>query len=94
MTRLITEFIQKCEFCQRYNKQTVQYGQVPPKQVKQVKPWEEVAVDMIGPWKIEIYKFEYQFRALTWFDSIIGLPEVIPVDNATSKAVAQAFEDN
>ena len=27
-------------------------------------------------------------------DSIIGLPEVIPVDNATSITVAHAFEDN
>ena len=49
---------------------------------------------MIGPWKISMNKFEYQFRALTCIDTIIGLPEVIPVDNATSKSVAIAFEDN
>ena len=49
---------------------------------------------MICPWKVEINKFEYQFRALICIDSIIGLPEVIPVDNATSLTVAQAFEDN
>ena len=60
----------------------------------QINPWEEVLVDMIGPWKIEINKFEYQFRALTCIDTVIGLPEIIPVDNTTSLSVAQAFEDN
>ena len=59
-----------------------------------MNPWEEVLVDMIEPWKVEIKKFEYQFRALTYIDSIIGLPEVVPVDNATSLSVAQAFLDN
>ena len=49
---------------------------------------------MIGPWKTEINKFEYKFRALTCIDSIIGLPEVVPVDNVTSLSVAQAFKDN
>ena len=72
----------------------MKYGHVPPKQIKHLSPWEEVSVDMIGPWKIEINKFEYQFRALTCVDSIIGLSEVIPLDNAISLAVAQAFEDN
>ena len=49
---------------------------------------------MIGPWRVEINKFEYSFGALTCIDSIIGLPEVVPVDNATSLSVAQAFEVN
>ena len=29
MTKSITEFVSKCEFCQRYNKQTVKYGHIP-----------------------------------------------------------------
>ena len=55
---------------------------------------EEVHVDMIGPWRVTINQFEYEFRALTCIDSIIGLPEVIPVENATSSVVAQASENN
>ena len=94
MTKSITDFVLKCEYCQRYNKQTMKYGHVPPKQVRHLNPWEEVSVDMIGPWKIEINRFEYQFRALTCIDTIIGLPEFIPIDNVTSLSVAQAFEDN
>ena len=78
MTKAITQFVQKCEFCQRYNKQIGKYGHVLPKQIKDLHPWEEVSVDMIGPWKVTIDHFEYQFRALTCIDTIIGLPEVIP----------------
>ena len=72
----------------------MKYGHVPPKQIRHLQPWEEEAVDMIGPWRITINNFEYQFRALTCIDTIIGLPEVIPLDNATSSSVAIAFEDN
>ena len=62
--------------------------------MKNVEPWEEVHVDMIGSWRVTINQFEYEFRALTCVESFIGLPEVIPVDNATSLVVAQAFNNN
>ncbi len=93
MIHSITKYVKQCQFCQRYNKQTQKYGHVPPKNVLHLNPWDEVCVDMIGPWKITINNFEYQFRALTCIDSIICLPEIIPVDSATSQTVAHAFED-
>ena len=62
--------------------------------MQQLEPWEEVHVDMIGPWKITINQFEYQFNAVTCIDAVVYLPEVIPVDNARSTTVANAFEDN
>ena len=94
MQEFISQFVQKCEYCQKYNKQVIKYGQLPPKRVKNIQPWEEVHVDMIGPWRITINAFEYEFRALTCIDSVIGLPEIIPVENATSSVVVQAFENN
>ena len=48
---------------------------------------------MIGPWKISINQFEYQFHAFTCIDPVIFLPEVIPVSSTSSKTVAEAFED-
>ena len=48
---------------------------------------------MIGPWKISINNFQYQSQSLTCIDPVIYLPEVIPVDNASSKTVTEAFED-
>ena len=94
MQKFISQFVQKCEYCQRYNKHIIKYEQLPPKQVKNIEPWEEVQVDMFGPWKVTIDQFEYEFSALTCVDTIIGLPEVISVENATSSVVAQVFEDN
>ena len=85
--------MQSRPFCQRYNKQTVKYGFLPPKQVKHLAPWDEVCVDMIGHWRISINQFEYQFHALTCIDPVICLHEVIPVTSASSKTVAEAFED-
>ena len=48
---------------------------------------------MIGPWKVVINGFEYQFRAVTCIDSVINLLEVFPVDNVKFRTVAEAFED-
>ena len=79
MVQRITQFVQSCPFCQRYNKQIVKYDFLPPKQVKHLAPWDEVCADMIGPWRISINHFEYQFHALTCIDPVICLPEVIPV---------------
>ena len=47
-----------------------------------------------GPWKVTINHLAYTFRAQTCIDSVISPPKVIPVDNATSRTVAQAFEDS
>ena len=62
------------------------------KDVYQFNHWDEVCVDMIGPWKITINNFKYAFRAITCIYSVIALPEVIHVDNTTANIVAQAFE--
>ena len=51
-----------------YIKQNQKYGHVAPKQVHYLNPWDEVCVDMIGPWKVTINQFEYTFRALTCID--------------------------
>ena len=84
---------QTCPFCQRYNKQTVKYGHLSPKQAKHLAPWDEICVDITGPWKISINNSEYQFHALTCIDQVICLPEVIPVNSASSKTVVEVFED-
>ena len=90
---MITEFVKKCDYCQRFNKQTQEYGHVPTKQVEHLYPWDKVCVDIICPWTVKINRFECQFRALTCIDFIICLPEVIPVENATLHTAAEAFKD-
>ncbi len=94
MKQMIIDYVKKCSYCQKYNKQIQKYGQLPPKNIEHLSPWDEVCVDLIGPWKIVINQFEYHFRALTCIDPIINLPEIIPINNATSREVANAFEDH
>ena len=45
-------------YCQKDNKQTQKYGHIPPKDVQHLQPWDEVCVDMIGPWKVTINSVE------------------------------------
>ena len=90
---MVMDVVRKCDYCQKYKVHHKPYGHLPPKNVSHVQLWEEVHVDMIGQWKVIVNNFEYQLRAVTCIDSIINLPEVIPVDNDKSKTVANAFDD-
>jgi hypothetical protein len=43
----------KCKDCQRYKVADRGYGLLPEREV-QIAPWEEVAIDLIGPWKVKV----------------------------------------
>ena len=88
------EIVQKCPFSQTYKINHRPYGHLSPKNVQHLNPWDEVHVDMIGPWKVIINNLKYQFKAVTCNDAITYLPEVILVENTKSKTVADTFEEN
>ena len=93
MAQRIQEAVNQCELCQRYKWEIRPHGKLPPKEVQHMNPWDEVGVDLIGPWTIKAIGNEYIFRALTCTDSVINITEVIPIPNATAEAVARSFED-
>eukprot|EP00957_Ditylum_brightwellii_P120082 9163373-Ditylum_brightwellii.AAC.1 len=64
------------------------YGMLPPR-IAPLIPWSDVAVDLIGPWKITIKSEEIEFNALIIIDLVSNLAEIIPIDNKTSEHVAQ-----
>lgn len=84
-----------CDSCQKYKLPGRGYGEAPPRQA-QVAPWYEVAVDLIGPWKISAPGLEEElvFHALTTIDTVTNLPEIIRINNKTSRHVAQQFENS
>ena len=43
----------KCEMCQKNKLLGAGYGHLPPRHAN-LMPWEEVMVDLIGSWKIEL----------------------------------------
>jgi transposase InsO family protein len=65
----------------------------PPRNAK-LMPWDEVAVDLIGPWRIYIGGNELGFNALTNIDPVTNLVELIRIDSKTSHHVARQFQNS
>jgi transposase InsO family protein len=80
-----------CDACQRYKLSGPGYGLLPERNVRET-PWDDVAVDMIGPWNVPIGDRIVQFKALTIIDPVTNLTELVRVSNKTSAHVASKFE--
>lgn len=80
-----------CDACQRHKLEGRGYGLLPERNLSEV-PWQDVAVDLIGPWKIPINNRMYEFNALTCIDTVTNLTELVRIDNKTSAHVTTKFE--
>ena len=52
-------------------------------------PFKECAVDLIGPWIVQVHGKPLEFNALTAIDTITNLVELVRIDNKTSDHIAQ-----
>jgi hypothetical protein len=70
----------ECAICQRHKLQGAGYGELPPRQVSMM-PWEEVHIDLLGPWAVNIDGGIIEFNALTCIDhvTITNLVELVLV---------------
>jgi hypothetical protein len=66
----------RCDACQRNKTLGADYGELPPREAPLV-PWEELAVDLIGPWTIVIAGQEITLNALTCIDPVTNLVELV-----------------
>ena len=82
-----------CEICQKHKLSGRQFGLLPERDVR-THPWQEVAVDLIGPWAINIRDQWYEFNALTCIDMVTNLVEIIRVDRKTSAHIRTKFEQS
>jgi hypothetical protein len=57
----------------------------------QIAPWEEVAINLIGPWKFKVNGQQVEFNALTCIDTASNLAKLIHVDNKTAKHIRDKF---
>jgi hypothetical protein len=96
----IARYVKTCSICQTYKIMAVKkYGKIPLPRSLTIKPWEEVHVDMIGPWTVH---FELQDRpgttivqqlqALTILDKGMGWPEFIATQSKSSQEIAILFD--
>lgn len=56
-----------------------------------MNPWEEVHIDLIGPWKVKVANQDVEYLALTCIDPVTNLVELIRIENKTAEHVAQQF---
>jgi len=56
---------------------------LPPREASLV-PWQEIAVDLIGPWNISVHNIELTLNALMIIDTVTNLVELIRVSNKSA----------
>ncbi len=56
-----------------------------------IAPWKDVAIDLIGPWKVKVNGQQVEFNALTCIDMASNLVELIRVENKTAKHIRDKF---
>ena len=77
LKKKVEEFVLTCESCQKNKNQGPGYGHLPPREDTSV-PWNEVAVDLIGPWPIQVAGVgDLEVFALTVIDTCTTLAELI-----------------
>ena len=82
----------RCDPCLRNKSSGAGFGHHPPRDASFL-PWEEVAVDLIGPWKIHFGNAVIEFRALTIIDMTTNLVELVRIDTTHALHVATKFEN-
>jgi hypothetical protein len=75
----------KCKDCQKYKLAGCGYGPLPKQEVRISTPWEEVAINLIGAWKVKVNGRQVEFNALTCIDTASNLIKLVCVDNKTAK---------
>jgi transposase InsO family protein len=80
----------QCASCQKHKLDGKGYGLLPEREIRS-EPFEEVAVDLIGPWTIQIRGKPYEFRALTSIDTVTALVEICQIKNKTADHVSRKF---
>jgi hypothetical protein len=80
----------KCKDCQKHKLEGRGYGLLPKQEVL-IAPWEEVASNLIGPWKVKVNGQQVEFNALTCIDTASNLVKLIRIDNKTAKHLRDKF---
>ena len=77
LTDRVAHFVRRCIPCQRYKNPGRGIGHVASHMSTLGLPWEEIAIDTIGPWKIEINNYgTVIFNGFTIIDTTTGLLEI------------------
>jgi Integrase zinc binding domain len=82
--------LKPCDHCQKYKNVQRGHGETTPREAG-LLPWSEVAVDMIGPWTLEVGNRKEKFSALTIIDLVTNLVEIVRVNSKTTAVITAHF---
>ena len=74
--------------CQKYKQQGRAHGHLPEREAL-ILPFEEVNIDLIGPWKVTVAGREIEVLALTCIEPVTNFVELIRINNKAAEHVAQ-----
>jgi transposase InsO family protein len=93
LKKKIGDFVEKCDSCQRNKNVGQGYGQLPPRNATEI-PFEQIAIDSIGPWTINVQGFgNITFKALTIIDQATTLSEICRIDSGHAAQATMQFEN-
>ena len=87
----VEKFCKTCKKCQLTKKRQQKYGKLPVKDTE-AKPWNEVHVDLIGPWTVTANGQKHQLNALTIIDPANYWFEIEAIKEKTPDAIQDAFD--
>ena len=91
MRAVINNFVKTCDICQRVKGPFPKLGHLPLKPTE-INPWEEVQVDLVGPWAFKIPpNWSVSVLVLTCIDPFTGLCDACRLLNKTSSHVSEQF---
>ncbi len=80
----------KCKDCQKHKLESRGYGLLLKQKVR-IAPWEEVAINLIGLWKVKVNGPQVEFNALTCIDTASNLVKLIRIDIKTAEHIRDKF---
>ena len=88
----VEAIVSMCDACQRFKNHGRELGELAPQEAALI-PWQEVAVDLIGPWTLKVAGQELRFLALTIIDTVTNLIELARIHAQNAAHIALLFEN-
>jgi hypothetical protein len=82
--------IKRCNPCQRHKNVGRGHGETDTCEAS-LLPWQDLAVDVIGPWTLSIGNKKLKFRTLTIIDMVTNLVEIVRIDKKDCSSCSYAF---
>ena len=82
------DFCKKCPECQKHKPRKRKYGHVPPMNIGDLKPWDTVHTDLVGPYSVTTQQYQpdgsqkevtLQLTCMTMLHPVTGWFEIVEV---------------